>query len=704
MNTHPPPPSGEDPDPALSPYARPTLADRFRDLVAAGAQATGADRHTAAAGARLARGRTTALTQALAWLNAADLTQEDLTQRAKDRIVERTQRRYDELVRAERERRDQYGPGYRMSLPPAPDPNPTPTTGEIAAERRRARFTRWGGLVAGVVLGGPLLVRSLLTEPLLLLAVAGTALLVVWQAGGAEAAQAELEGAPAAVPTAETTDPGAGQADDDSPQPAGPAGPAVSLLKTAAASQDDGADATSTTATINKVLADHDIPATVTGHVRGPAVTRYLVALKPGTPVSKITRLSTEIGMACRTKAAPWVGAVPGESRLAVEIPNKIRDEVRLGEILRTPALPSPAAAPLLVAIGSDVDGAIVVADTTRLPHLLVGGATGAGKSVFLNSLICSPLSRGVPPEQLRMVLIDPKRVELAPYAGLPHLACPVITDAAAAVDRLGAIAGEGGEMDRRYELLARNGVKNIAAFNALAAKGKAVALDGGQATVLPYLLVVIDELADLMIIAGPDVETHVVRAAQLARAAGIHLVIGTQRPSVDVVTGLIKANLPSRLAFACASATDSRVILDRNGAELLLGAGDGLFLPMGAAEPQRVQGALVSDEEITNVVTACKTAYGTPLSAPFPPPPGQPAGEGEDGKLLEHAAELVVTARYASTAMLQRKLRLRHARAAELMDALHAAGIVGPQDGTKPRTVLITTLPEALERLCAAK
>lgn len=664
---------------------------------------------------RLARGYRTATSRVPDWLSAADLDEAELTRRARDRLVERQRRRRDEHIEAERRRRAEYGAGYRMVPPPPIDASPKPTSREVTAERRRARFSRWAA-VLGAALVAP---QVLFAAPLgmwgpVLLAAAGVGVVgYLWTVGGPNPEPAEPEAAAAAPPAAAQ----AGAVD------AAPcdAGPSVSLLKTGIASGDDGSDAARTTQILDTLLSEHGIDASVTGHARGPTVTRYLLTLGTGVRNAKVTALAADIGRAAACEHEPWIGPVPGDTRLAVELPNAVRDDVLLGEVLREADL--TGAGPLAVGLGRDIDGAAVTCDLAAMPHLLVGGATGAGKSVFLNALICSPLVRGVGPDRLRMILIDPKQVELAAYGSIPHLLRPIVTDAQRAVDALGWVASEGGEMDRRYALLKANGVRNIAAFNERAASGRAVGLDGQPCGPVPYLLAVIDELADLVLIAKDDVETHVVRATQLARAAGIHLVVATQRPSVDVVTGLIKANMPSRLAFATASGTDSRVVLDELGAQCLLGRGDALFKPIGAKSARRLQAALITDAEIDAVVAAWRDAQpGASADAhPAAPPrmrPDAPGAAGadapgahadartdavaEDPELLKEAARLVIATQFGSTSMLRRKLRIRHARAAALMDALEAAQIVGPAEGNNARDVLTSPddLPTALARL----
>ncbi len=482
--------------------------------------------------------------------------------------------------------------------------------------------------------------------------------------------------------------------------------PPLTLLKRGKAHEVDQALVEAEGRTLERALAAHGVDTALVGMTVGPTVTRYELALGPGVKVSRVTNLHKDIAYAMASADVRILAPIPGRSAIGVEVPNRQRQLVMVGDILTSPEA-QKASHPLEVAMGRDIAGRPILVNLANAPHILIAGATGAGKSSCLNSLLTSILMRSTP-DQVRLILVDPKRVELGQYNGLPHLLTQVVVNPKRAAN---ALAWAVHEMERRYDLLAEVGVRDITGYNAAYDRGDLQPDPGSDVTYqrLPYILLVVDELNDLMMVAARDVEESICRIAQMARAVGIHLVIATQRPSVDVITGVIKANIPSRLAFAVSSATDSRVILDQVGAERLVGQGDMLLAIASSSVPLRVQGAWVGEDEVRKVVAHWRRQ--APQPAYVEGVEGDDATSGYDGSgsggsgnheddddMLDQAMELVVRSQLGSTSMLQRKLRLGFARAGRLMDLLEQRGVVGPSEGSKARAVLMT--PEELDEL----
>jgi S-DNA-T family DNA segregation ATPase FtsK/SpoIIIE len=479
--------------------------------------------------------------------------------------------------------------------------------------------------------------------------------------------------------------------------------PSVDLLQRGEQREISARSIEETTKILEATLDQFQVDASVTGYTAGPTVTRFEIELGPGVKVNRVLSLKNEIKYALASGELRFLAPIPGRSAIGVEVPNRTRQLVTLGDVLRSKEAQSDKH-PLAVALGKDISGESVMTNLTEMPHLLIAGATNSGKSSCINSIITSILMRSRP-DQLRLVLIDPKRVELTHFASVPHLITPVVTVPKKAASALGWVVRE---MEMRYETLAHSGMRNLEFYNEAVGRGAVVKRndDDPEPHQLPYILVVVDELSDLMMVAPRDVENAICRIAQMARAVGIHLIVATQRPSVDVVTGVIKANIPSRLAFSVASQQDSRVILDQGGAEDLIGHGDMLFLHANSSKARRIQGSWVTEKEIAAVVGHCRRQSHpeyvegvTTEEVGTIGPTG--VGGGGDDELLHEALELVVRSQLGSTSMLQRKLQVGFARAGRLMDLLEQRGIVGPGQGSKPRDVLMTV--EELDHIPSA-
>ena len=440
---------------------------------------------------------------------------------------------------------------------------------------------------------------------------------------------------------------------------------------------------------LEKVLRDFQITGKVVEIHEGPAVTQFEVEIKAGTKVNRITSISKEIALALAAKDVRIEAPIPGKSTVGVEIPNKNVSSVPIRDILAT-VPKSMNDAKILVALGKDLMGKTICADLAKMPHLLVAGSTGSGKSVCINSFIASILMR-MNPNDIKLVLVDPKKVELSNYNGIPHLLCPVVTDPKKANVVLQRIVAE---MERRYEEFASNNVKNISGYNEMIEKNNRK--NNTNIPKMPFILVIIDELADLMLVAAKEVEDSIMRITQMARAAGIHLIVATQRPSTDVITGVVKANIPSRISFAVASQIDSRTILDRGGAEKLLGKGDMLYLPMGENTPIRIQGNFISDEETERLIEyVSKEQVATYDNSITEINDNHMAGAGSgseeyDDPLYNEIVDFAISTGKISASLIQRRFRVGFSRAARIIDLLEERGIIGPQNGSKPREVIV--------------
>ncbi|MFD2613065.1 FtsK/SpoIIIE family DNA translocase [Paenibacillus gansuensis] len=443
----------------------------------------------------------------------------------------------------------------------------------------------------------------------------------------------------------------------------------------------DSSDYMGTARKLEATLESFGVRAKVLEVVKGPSVTRYEIQPDTGVKVSRIVSLTDDIALALAAKDIRMEAPIPGKSAIGIEVPNSEVSVVTMREVMESGAF-QEAGSKMSITLGRDISGQPIVGNLARMPHLLVAGATGSGKSVCINGIITSILYKAKP-EEVKFLMVDPKMVELNVYNGIPHLLAPVVTDPRRASLALKKIVVE---MEKRYEMFSKSGTRNIEGYNAMLASK-------GNIDLLPYIVVIVDELADLMMVAANDVEDAICRLAQMARAAGIHLIIATQRPSVDVITGVIKANIPSRIAFGVSSQVDSRTILDMVGAEKLLGRGDMLYLPMGASKPIRVQGAFLSDQEVEAVVNFCRDQEQAEYNEELVPEvEDKPEDEGEPlDELFDQAVQIILEAKQASVSLLQRRMRIGYTRAARLIDTMEAKGVVGPYEGSKPREVLLS-------------
>jgi S-DNA-T family DNA segregation ATPase FtsK/SpoIIIE len=466
--------------------------------------------------------------------------------------------------------------------------------------------------------------------------------------------------------------------------------PPVSLLEDpeVKASALDGESLRMQSQLLEKKLEDFGVRGRVTAVSPGPVVTTYEYEPAPGVKINKVAGLSDDLALALRAASIRIVAPIPGKAAIGIEVPNAVREIVKFKEVVASPAF-EKSKSRLTICLGKDIVGNPVVAELDKMPHLLIAGATGTGKSVALNAMICSLLFKSRP-EEVKLIMVDPKRIELSSYDGIPHLITPVVTDAKKATH---ALYWAVREMERRYERLSEKKARNIKQYNQKVDAEPPPEGGGEKPAKLPFIVIIIDELADLMMVASRDVEVALTRLAQMARAAGIHLILATQRPSVDVLTGIIKANFPTRLTFQVSSKTDSRTIIDMNGAENLLGSGDMLFLPPGTAKLQRIHGAFISEAELTAVIEHLKRQdkpeYDQEVTAAPPETAAEAGGEEEYDERYDDAVELVVRTRQASISMVQRHLRIGYNRAARIIEKMEREGVVGPSDGVKPREVL---------------